>query len=180
MTEHISQEHPTPGVQLASVRHAKGYSQEYVAGRLHLKLTLIEALEADDYARLPQSVFVKGYIRAYAKLLDVDSEPLIAQCNILLGGDSALATRTLWQGKRNAYHGERMIRWVSALMGLTLITAIAFWWNYNTGKLPIHEASKEKTTEDMVASLKIPVTLSTHQEVIPIKSSTMPLEVHGD
>ena len=70
-----------PGAQLALVRAQKGYSLEYVAGKLHLRVRIIELLETDDYQNMPEPVFVKGYLRAYAKLLDVKYQPLLDNFN---------------------------------------------------------------------------------------------------
>ena len=39
-----------PGAQLARLREQKGFSQEYVAARLHLRVRLIQLLEEDRYA----------------------------------------------------------------------------------------------------------------------------------
>ncbi|MDP2878656.1 MAG: helix-turn-helix domain-containing protein, partial [Sulfuricella sp.] len=38
----------------------------------------IEALEADDHASLPGKTFLRGFLRNYAKLLQLDPEPLLA------------------------------------------------------------------------------------------------------
>jgi Uncharacterized protein conserved in bacteria len=68
-----------PGQQLAQAREARGLSQTDVATRLYLRVQVIDLLETDDYDRLPQFVFVQGYLRAYAKLLGLDPEPLLSQ-----------------------------------------------------------------------------------------------------
>ena len=39
---------------------------------------LVSCLEADDYERLPGITFVRGMIRSYAKLLDIDAATLAA------------------------------------------------------------------------------------------------------
>jgi cytoskeleton protein RodZ len=67
----------SPGAMLARQRCARGLSLAEVAGRLKFGTRQIEALEADDYARLPGSTFVRGMIRGYAKLLDADPQPLL-------------------------------------------------------------------------------------------------------
>jgi cytoskeleton protein RodZ len=48
-----------------------------VADTLNLSITVVQALEADDYDRLPGTVFARGYIRAYARLLELDPVPLL-------------------------------------------------------------------------------------------------------
>jgi cytoskeleton protein RodZ len=54
-------------------------STREVADALNLPVHVIEALEADDYERLPPSVFTRGYLRSYARLLELSPEALLAR-----------------------------------------------------------------------------------------------------
>jgi len=69
---------PSPGAVLAQAREALGVTQREVSDALNLPITTIDAIESEDKARLPAHVFTRGYVRAYAKLLEVDPEPLVA------------------------------------------------------------------------------------------------------
>lgn len=66
------------GEQLSAEREAKGWTVEYVAGQLNLATRQIQALESDNYAALPGMASVRGFVRAYAKLLRIDANPLVA------------------------------------------------------------------------------------------------------
>ncbi|AHE67108.1 helix-turn-helix domain-containing protein [Legionella oakridgensis] len=119
-----------PGAQLAAVRQAKGYSTDYVAGKLHLRVRLIELLEADEYHSMPEPVFIKGYLRAYAKLLDVSPEPLLEAFNGLYSGERKLE-RALWQSRRETNKAEHAIRWLTALFAIGALIAVGIWWYKN-------------------------------------------------
>jgi len=67
-----------PGALLAAQRQAKGWSVEHVASQLKFASRQVAALEADNYAALPGPVIVRGFVRAYAKLLGMDSNSLVA------------------------------------------------------------------------------------------------------
>lgn len=67
----------SPGTALAQRRAERGLALSDVARRLKFAPRQIEALEADDYGRLPGLTFLRGMIRGYAKLLDTDAAPLI-------------------------------------------------------------------------------------------------------
>lgn len=67
-----------PGATLAQLRAERGLSAEDLAQTLNLSLSTLKALEADDLARLPSPIFVRGYLRSYARLLLVPSAPLLA------------------------------------------------------------------------------------------------------
>ena len=68
----------TPGAILAVAREAQALTQRDVADVLNLPLHVVEAIDADDKARLPAHVFTRGYVRAYAKLVGVDPDPLVS------------------------------------------------------------------------------------------------------
>ena len=66
-----------PGERLREARMAADLSLEEMSARLHLDRRRIEFLEADDYAQLPAPTFVRGYLRSYARLLDLPPGPII-------------------------------------------------------------------------------------------------------
>jgi cytoskeleton protein RodZ len=59
------------GAWLTQVRASYGAEQREVAHHLGLNPALIQALEADDFARLGPPVFVRGYLSRYARLLNL-------------------------------------------------------------------------------------------------------------
>jgi cytoskeleton protein RodZ len=65
------------GGELASARQGLDLSVAEVARHLKLSPAQVEALEAGAYDRLPGRVFVRGFLRNYAKLVGVDPEPLV-------------------------------------------------------------------------------------------------------
>jgi cytoskeleton protein RodZ len=67
-----------PGRILAQTREELGITQREVSDALNLAVSTVAAIEAGDQSRLPPYVFTRGYVRAYAKLLELDPEPLVA------------------------------------------------------------------------------------------------------
>lgn len=68
----------SPGAKLASARNSLGWTVEQVASQLKLATRQILAIEADDYASLPEPAIVRGFVRAYAKLVKLDADTLVA------------------------------------------------------------------------------------------------------
>ena len=64
------------GMQLRMHREKKGLSIGEVSERLKLPTRQIEALETGDYDLLPETVFVRGFLRSYGRFLDVDDQLL--------------------------------------------------------------------------------------------------------
>lgn len=116
-----------PGAQLAHIREKKAITREMVAAKLHFIEHTIELLEADAYDQLPEAVFVKGYIRAYAKFLGVASEPLIEAFNQAHSVDKPVE-RTLWQPRKASRFHEKMIRGFSGVVIVSVVVVFVSWW----------------------------------------------------
>lgn len=60
------------GARLAQARQAKGLSLGDVARQLKLTVKQVEALERDDHASFGSMVFVRGFLRGYARFVQLD------------------------------------------------------------------------------------------------------------
>lgn len=72
-----------PGQVLREVREAQGLTLAEVSSALKFSTRQIEALENDDYQQLQGKTFLRGFVRAYARLLRLEAEPLLQ----MLGDD---------------------------------------------------------------------------------------------
>ncbi|AZR30901.1 helix-turn-helix domain-containing protein [Xanthomonas vasicola] len=70
------------GQHLREAREAAGLSVDDVAGKLRMPGHVVRSLEQEDWPRLGAPVFVRGQLRSYARLLQVDLEPLLQQATI--------------------------------------------------------------------------------------------------
>ncbi len=65
------------GPMLREARESRGLSVFEVAEKLFLTEHYVNALESESYEKLPGEVYVKGYIKSYALLLDLDKEQVM-------------------------------------------------------------------------------------------------------
>ncbi len=69
------------GLILAEARKSKNYSVEYIYEHLRIPKNVIIAIEANDIEALPAPTFTQGYIRAYAKFMEIAEERLLDMYN---------------------------------------------------------------------------------------------------
>ena len=69
---------PSIGETLRRERLRRGLSLEQIASQTKIGLHLLEALEADQFDRLPGGVFAKNFARQYARLLEIDDDEIRA------------------------------------------------------------------------------------------------------
>ena len=65
------------GLQLRTARESRGVSVEEVSSALKLSPRQVEALEANDWSRLPKTV-IRGFVRNYVRFLDLDASSFMA------------------------------------------------------------------------------------------------------
>lgn len=75
---------PGVGAQLRAAREAKQMQVADVAQTLKLGPRQVEALENGDWQGLPGHTFIRGFVRNYARLVNVDPAPLMAQLDGIL------------------------------------------------------------------------------------------------
>ncbi|MBI5658971.1 MAG: helix-turn-helix domain-containing protein [Nitrosomonadales bacterium] len=112
------------GAALREARARLGLSVADVAHRLKFAPRQVEALEADDFARLPEITFVRGFVRSYARLLQLDPAPLLAALPGAPVPPPPLAARALEEISFSSLSPTRKpnLAW---LIAATLIVALA-------------------------------------------------------
>ena len=67
-----------PGPMLRRAREARGLTQQQAAEQLNLDVSVLEALEREDFAALGAPVFAKGHLRRYGAMLGLVEDELLA------------------------------------------------------------------------------------------------------
>lgn len=67
-----------PGLLLMQARERLGYTREEVAEALHMTVGRVKSIESDDYVKLNTDTFTRGYLRCYAKFLNLDTASIIS------------------------------------------------------------------------------------------------------
>ncbi len=66
------------GRRLREAREAKRQSVAEVAESLHLRPSIVSAIEDGDYRQIPGELFLKGYVKSYARHVGLDEESTVA------------------------------------------------------------------------------------------------------
>ncbi|MEK9172411.1 MAG: helix-turn-helix domain-containing protein, partial [Nitrospirota bacterium] len=67
------------GEYFQKAREAKGLTLEEAAARTRILPLYLKAVEDNNYAKLPDEVFAKGFVRSYARILALDEATVIRQ-----------------------------------------------------------------------------------------------------
>ena len=127
-----------PGKTLAAQREAMGWSVEQVADQLKLAVRQVVALEAGDYASLPGPAVVRGFVRAYAKIVKLDPLPLVTLIALDAPGPTDATGTTLRRDKPASFsevrfpsYGKRAaLPLVPIIAVLAVIAAAGAAWHF--------------------------------------------------
>ena len=67
------------GHYLKAIRVKKGISLDEVSEETRIRIDTLRLIEKEDHDRLPSEVFVKGFLRAYAKALGIDGGEVVSR-----------------------------------------------------------------------------------------------------
>lgn len=169
----------SPGSHLARVRMSKGYTPEYVASKLNLRVRVIELLEADNYQSLPEAVFIRGYLRAYAKLLGVIPEPLLAIFNSMHATEIT-CEKALWQGQRQPRRMKNKVRFITLFIALFALIAAGLWWQKSKEMQVAVNDSTNQTVAEMKVNPEVKLTdLSRMQSMFSASNDAISAETAG-
>lgn len=65
------------GEYFKKARQAKGFTLEEAASRTRILPQYLKAVEENNYARLPDEVFAKGFVRSYSRVLGMGEEEVV-------------------------------------------------------------------------------------------------------
>jgi len=122
-----------PGETLRQARESNGWSLAQVAVKLNLTVTSLSNLEAGAFDKLPGHTFARGYIRAYAKLLDMDQTVLVQQFDQYTGSDAqGSSVHSLGRIEEPVRVSHTILRLVSLLLLIGVIGGGFVWWQDQT------------------------------------------------
>jgi hypothetical protein len=77
------------GEKLCNARLARKQSASDVATATRMKTQVVEAIEKEDFRRIPAPIYAKGFIRIYAEHVGLDPEPLVNEYMERFAGNAA-------------------------------------------------------------------------------------------
>ena len=140
---------PSPGTglggRLVEAREAQGLTLAVAANKLRLSAATLQALESNRYEDLPEPIFVRGYLRAYARLLEMDQKVLVAEYNRLVDTLGPVLTPTT-KVRRQATARDPYIRGAIALIVGAMVVLLGSWW-YSRLKHDVPAQSRTASSE---------------------------------
>lgn len=147
------------GQVLKSAREAQQLDIDDVCSYLRLSRRQVIALENNDFSVLPEPTITRGFIRNYARMLDLDAEPLL---EVYRGFSSPHQPRPLTiQSENILIPGNDKRSWMMYILASVLIVLLVAAWVIYVDYIP-----KKSTTE-------VAVPIAAEQESVTLQETTV-------
>ncbi|MBV4542586.1 RodZ domain-containing protein [Pseudomonas vlassakiae] len=118
-----------PGELLRQAREKREWSQAEVARKLNLTVSSLNHVETGAFDKLPGHTFARGYIRAYAKLMDMDQAPLVEAFDQYTGTHAKGSdVHSLGRIEEPVRLSHNIMRGVTLLLLVAVVGGSFIWW----------------------------------------------------
>lgn len=144
------------GKMLSEARERLGLSVSDVASQIKFAPRQIEALEADDFQRLPEAAFLRGFVRSYAKILHLDPQTLLAALPQKKTSQGDLIPDSVGEPYPDVHSAMRQnLIWLGAALLLFIAVAGFALWHFTA---PAEQPKAEKVESPLSLPDNIQIT----------------------
>ncbi|MGL6315762.1 RodZ domain-containing protein [Vibrio sp. WXL103] len=165
----------TPQIQAGTLLKVKrkelGLTQEQVAERLCLKVSVVQNLENNDFSQQQVATFTRGYIRNYAKLVGVPEKEILSaldDCDSTAVKEQAMHS---FSKKTNKEKQDSRIILISCAVVIAVVGISVLWW---LGERELAEPELVQEPSTQIEELTEPVTVLGDEIQEPITLEPLP------
>lgn len=139
----------TAGAALEAARLAKGMTQQDVSNSLRYSVKQIDALEKNAFDLLPDAMITRGFIRSYARLLEIDAEPLLASYRQLTASESDKAI-SIQSSMRPVQLTKESQPWLKYILASILVLLFLLAWLFYVDYMPKPDSAEPASLPEKV------------------------------
>ena len=146
------------GKLLRDAREAKGIAIEDMAEKLHLLTDVVRGIEQCDFEEMPSRVFVRGYVRNYARLVGLNAQEMLDKFDQAHPEDLSHLkidkTPHLPTDSPAASRFAGVVTWVTVLA--IVILFVVWWYGYLTREESQGDSAEQAViTEEVIVQLPV-------------------------
>lgn len=162
------------GAKLQSAREAQRLDRKDAAAKLRLNENVIDMIETNSFPDNMPSIFVRGYIRAYGKLLQISDEEIAVGLEPIKPNP---VTQEVMQAPVNQAEPARNIKKLamkaaSAVIVLTVFGLMAAWWHGHSAK-STEQTISIAVPQELAAQAPAPIATAPAAPVPPLAAAPL-------
>src|SRR5450631_1083190 len=107
------------GERLKRERELREVTLEEITSATRIGPRFLEALENEEWEKLPGGVFNRGFVRAVARYLGLDEENTVAEYTLAVGARPSVP---VWTGRPPAVNPDQP--WLAVIIAVVLVVAL--------------------------------------------------------
>jgi len=163
------------GERMQREREMRGVTLEEISESTKISSRCLQALEEEEFDKLPGGIFNKGFVRAYAHHLGIDEDQAVADFVLASGGEKEQPLpdppepRAVTLGQRAEGHPN----WRAfALLVVLLVTAVAALWKLGPSAFHLVAAELTSRLNPEPAAATSPAPTSVTPQITPEVAAT--------
>ena len=120
---------PALGERFRAAREARGLTLSDVAEQIRIRSVYLAAIEEENWPAIGAPVYVRGFLRTYARFLGLDAEEAVGAFNAQAAGSAPEAEATTAAATPATQSEPRRLLpfiWISSVVAVLLIAYVAF------------------------------------------------------
>ncbi|AWL12701.1 Cytoskeleton protein RodZ [Saliniradius amylolyticus] len=166
--EQTTEQAPQLGLRLKQAREAKGLTVEEVAERLNLRVVNIEEIEAERFDTQVSTTFTRGYVKQYAKLVDVPEDEAVAALDELNAVKPEPTKLHSFSRKVSRQASDDRLMLLSYAILAVIIGLVVLWW--------LQQSNEGKTVGSALPDSLLTSETETAQDNTRLESQSQPAE----
>jgi len=170
-----------PGQMLAEARENLGLSQKDIAAKLNFRLSMVENIEADIFDRSLPATYNRGYLCAFAKLVDVTNKEILNSYDNLNIDKTECAELHSFSRSTHKEAQNSLMIWIGYFIVAILAGSTIMWWfqGVDTKAITTDSATIEvvviNQSKDVLSVIESPIQEDESQKA-PLKTENTPPE----
>ncbi|WP_206483591.1 RodZ domain-containing protein [Thalassotalea sp. G2M2-11] len=165
-----------PGQMLAEARESLGLTQQQVADRLNFRTTLVKEIEQEIFDQSLPSTFNRGYLKNYAKLVNISVDEVLESYEMLNVAHKQGAEMQSFSKQTEKQAESNRIMWISYLILALLIGATIMWWLQDSDQNKVEAVSANQpevvNTADEVSQVSKTSSNLTPEQAVAAETDT--------
>lgn len=130
------------GESLRREREMRGVSLDEISSATKISLRFLDAIEREDFSKLPGGIFVRSFIRSYARYLGLDEERVVADFQAAARPQTDFDLHRMAAGNSNAGRPARRGPLIGTVVAAALLVAgyLLFRYAARTAEAPASAA----------------------------------------
>jgi len=170
---------PAFGENLRREREMRGVSLEEIAASTKISRRFLEAIEQDDFAKLPGGIFGRSFVRTYARYLGLDEERVMAEYQLAAQPGEDVNLHWMPASKSVAPQPVARAPLVATLVGITLFAGGYALYHYSRRAAEIPALFNSGPTAPPTQPVTPPEANASTTSVNPPAGATAPVTTRG-